>query len=126
MINPKSKIPNPKFAAYLILMVFIFGCVFTAQAAVKKGAKDEPVMVSGGGNLTFKLKDADIKSVLQIFAKQLGVNVVAGDDVAGKVTFSFTNVNPKEGFEAILRAKGFDWFQEGDTLVVTAKNTVRT
>ncbi|MFA4967519.1 MAG: secretin N-terminal domain-containing protein [Candidatus Margulisiibacteriota bacterium] len=126
MKNPKSQIQNPKkMIAGIIALIFLFGCVSIAFAAAKKNASGAPVTVSGG-NLTFKLKDADIKSVLQIFAKQLGVNVVAGDDVSGKVTFSFTNVKPREGLEAVLRAKGFDWFQEGDTLVVTAKNTVRT
>jgi type IV pilus assembly protein PilQ len=105
-----------------ILTILVI-CVLIQTAAF---GKDEPAKVSGTGNITFKLKDADIKSVLEIFAKQLGVNLVAGDDITGKVTFYFTNVRPREGLEAVLRAKGYDWFQEGDTLVVTAKNTVRT
>jgi type II secretory pathway component GspD/PulD (secretin) len=88
--------------------------------------KEATPKVSTGGNLSFRLKDADIKNVLQIFAKQLGINIVAGEGVSGKVSFSFTNVRPREGLESVLRAKGFDWFQEGDTLVVTAKKTVRT
>ncbi len=108
------------FLACLCLLSFSM----IGNAAAPKN-NDSGVKISGG-TLTFKLKDADIKSVLQIFAKQLGVNIVAGDDVNGKVTFSFTNVKPREGLEAVLRAKGFDWFQEGDTMVVTAKNTVRT
>jgi len=109
-----------KKSSILIILVI---CVLIQTAAF---GKDEPVKVSGTGNITFKLKDADIKSVLEVFAKQLGVNLVAGDDITGKVTFYFTNVRPREGLEAVLRAKGYDWFQEGDTLVVTAKNTVRT
>ncbi|HTY13794.1 MAG TPA: secretin N-terminal domain-containing protein [Candidatus Omnitrophota bacterium] len=127
MGNPKSEIRNPNLkglAAIALAAVFITSlCLMAGAATAAKGV--EPVKVSGG-TLTFKLKDADIKSVLEIFAKQLGVNIVSGDDVTGKVSFSFTNVRPREGLEAVLRAKGFDWFQEGDTLVVTAKNTVRT
>ncbi len=116
----------------IMVAVFLAGVCLTgfaccAQAAAKPSAKAAPMPVSvAGGNLTFKLKDSDIKSVFQIFAKQIGINIVAGDDVSGEVTFSFTNVRPREGLEAVLRAKGYDWFQEGDTLVVTAKNTVRT
>jgi type IV pilus assembly protein PilQ len=113
---------NLKIALLLLIAAFFLA----ADAQAVKINAPEQIKVSGGGNLTFKLKDADIKSVLEVFAKQLGINVVAGDDITGKVTFSFTNVRPREGMEAVLRAKGYDWFQEGDTLVVTAKNTVRT
>ncbi|MFA4905214.1 MAG: secretin N-terminal domain-containing protein [Candidatus Margulisiibacteriota bacterium] len=104
-----------------------FGFV-SLVAPVQSAVKDQEVspQVGKGGNLSFRLKDADIKNVLQIFAKQLGINIVAGEGVAGKISFSFTNVRPREGLESVLRAKGFDWFQEGDTLVVTSKKTVRT
>lgn len=109
----------------LIMVLFVFFILgYIVESAPQ--AKEETAQIGKGGTLTFKLKDADIKSVLQIFAKQLRINIVAGDDVTGKVSFSFTNVRPREGLEAVLRAKGYDWFQEGDTLVVTAKNTVRT
>ncbi|OGC07591.1 hypothetical protein A2526_00460 [candidate division WOR-1 bacterium RIFOXYD2_FULL_36_8] len=79
-----------------------------------------------GGLLSFKLKDADIKSILQIFARQLHKNIVAGDGVKGTVSLSFSDVKPLEGFEAVLRAKGLDWFEEGDTIVVSNKKTVKT
>lgn len=113
-----------------LLAGLVLASVFAPQAQAVKDEKNpdaDSIRVSGkGNNLTFKLKDADIKSVLQVFANQLGINIVAGDDVNGKISFSFTNVKPREGLEAVLRAKGYDWFQEGDTLVVSNKNTVRT
>jgi len=112
------------FGIFLVIVSWSLGFALAVEAATPK--TEETAQVGKGGTLTFKLKDADIKSVLQIFAKQLRINIVAGDDVTGKVSFSFTNVRPREGLEAVLRAKGYDWFQEGDTLVVTAKNTVRT
>ena len=118
----KSKVKSQKLK--IAIAILLLGLTVMAQAATPP--KEEAPKVGTGGTLTFKLKDADIKSVLQVFAKQLGVNIVAGDDVTGKVTFSFTNVKPREGLEAVLRAKGYDWYQEGDTVVVTAKPTVRT
>ena len=125
--NPKSKIQTRSYYKYTLLGFWILtfglvGLISPLQAAVK----EETPTVSSGGTLSFRLKDADIKNVLQIFARQLKINIVAGEGVSGKVSFSFTNVRPREGLESILRAKGFDWFQEGDTLVVTGKKTVRT
>ncbi|MBI5699382.1 hypothetical protein HZC35_03610 [Candidatus Saganbacteria bacterium] len=119
MTNDKLQMTNWKLG----ILIFL---VMVMPAVGAPAVKEETPKVSSAGNLSFRLKDADIKNVLQIFARQLGINIVAGEGVAGKVSFSFTNVRPREGLESVLRAKGFDWFQEGDTLVVTAKKTVRT
>lgn len=128
MPNAKCRMPNWKLVIVIFLVIVSWSLVIVppeAGLAVVK-EKEETPKVSSGGNLSFRLKDADIKNVLQIFARQLGINIVAGEGVSGKVSFSFTNVRPREGLESVLRAKGFDWFQEGDTLVVTSKKTVRT
>jgi len=110
----------------LISVLAIFVVTQFSFAASTKISKDAIIINGQSGNLTFNIKNADIRSVLQIFAKQLGINIVSSNDVAGNVTFSFTNVDPREGLEAVLKAKGYDWFQEGDTLVVSTKDTVRT
>ena len=78
------------------------------------------------GKVYLNLKDADIKSVLQIFAKATGANIVAGDDVTGKVTVSFSGIAPRNGLEAVLRAKGLDWFDEAGTIFVSTKKIMRT
>ncbi|KPJ65678.1 hypothetical protein AMJ44_09730 [candidate division WOR-1 bacterium DG_54_3] len=78
------------------------------------------------GKVYLNLKDADINSVLQIFAKATNTNVVASDDVKGKVTVTFTGVTPREGLEALLKAKGLDWFEEAGTIYVSTKKIMRT
>lgn len=78
------------------------------------------------GKVYLNLKDADIKSVLQIFAKATRTNIIASDDVKGKVTVTFTGVTPKEGLESLLRAKGLDWFEEAGTIFVSTKKILRT
>ena len=69
-------------------------------------AAAQPEVSVTKGKVFLSLKDADIKSVLQIFAKATGVNIVASDDVTGKITVSFSGVNPKQGLEASLGTKG--------------------
>ena len=78
------------------------------------------------GKVYLNLRDADIKSVLQIFAKATDTNIVAGDDVTGKITVSFSGVDPKNGLEAILRTKGLDWFEDSGTIFVSTKKIMRT
>lgn len=108
-----------------ILFAFIF-MICISGYAVSADKDDRDYSISKGGLLSFKLKDAEIKSVLQIFARQMGKNIVAGDGVTGKVTLSFANVRPQEGLEAVLRAKGYDWYLEGETIVVSNQKVVRT
>jgi type IV pilus assembly protein PilQ len=78
------------------------------------------------GKIFLNLKDADIKTVLQIFAKATRSNIVASDDVTGKVTVTFTGIEPREGLEAVLRTKGLDWFEEAGTIFVSTKKVMRT
>jgi len=78
------------------------------------------------GKVYLNLKDADIKSVLQIFAKATGANIVASDDVTGKVTVTFSGIEPKAGLEAVLRSKGLDWFEDHGTIFVSTKKIMRT
>ncbi|OGC04949.1 hypothetical protein A2276_03225 [candidate division WOR-1 bacterium RIFOXYA12_FULL_43_27] len=79
-----------------------------------------------GKRMTFRLKDADIRTVLQMFGKQMGVNIVAGETIKGKITMSFSGVLPQEGLESVLRISGYNWYREGDTIIVTTNKTVKT
>jgi type IV pilus assembly protein PilQ len=106
------------FAVVLLLSLLLI----TAAAAAKESSN----ISIAKGKVFLNLKDADIKSVLQIFAKATGVNIVAGDDVTGKVTVTFSGIEPKAGLEAVLRAKGLDWFDEAGTIFVSSKKIMRS
>jgi type IV pilus assembly protein PilQ len=105
----------------LCLMVLSLTYVARAQAA-----KESTNMTVEKGKVYLNLKDAEIKNVLQIFAKATGVNIVAADDVTGKVTVTFSGIAPKDGLEAVLRTKGLDWFEDHGTIFVSTKKIMRT
>ena len=44
----------------------------------------------------------------------------------GKVTVTFTGIEPREGLEAVLKSKGLDWFEEKGTIFVSTKKILRT
>lgn len=107
------------------------GVVFLIAAfcflfAVEAGAAPSTNIVVRKGKVFLNLKDADIKTVLQIFAKATQTNIIASDDVKGKITVTFTGIDPKEGLEAVLRTKGLDWFEEAGTVFVSTKKILRT
>ncbi len=109
-----------RIVAVLVILVL---CASLGMAASQKGIS---IQKSKSGKISFRLKNADIKSVLHIFAKQLKVNIVAGDGVSGEATVAFSNVTPLEGLDAVLRVKGLDWSREGDTIIVSSDKQVKT
>lgn len=102
--------------------VLSFGFAATAVAAPAEATN----ITIAKGKVYLNLKDADVKSVLQIFAKATGANIVAADDVTGKVTVTFSGITPKDGLEAVLRTRGLDWFEDHGTIFVSTKKIMRT
>lgn len=122
-----GKIRNPRSEMRKWSVIVIGILVFSLLSAVQVEAASESTnMQIKKGKVFLNLKDADIKTVLQIFAKATQTNIVASDDVTGKVTVTFTGIDPKEGLEAVLRTKGLDWFEEAGTIFVSTKKIMRT
>jgi len=118
--GPRSEIR--KLGAVLI-GVLVFSFLISVQV---EAARQSTNMQIKKGKVFLNLKDADIKTVLQIFAKATKTNIVASDDVTGKVTVTFTGIDPKQGLEAVLRTRGLDWFEEAGTIFVSTKKILRT
>ncbi|WP_459941011.1 type IV pilus secretin PilQ [Deferrisoma palaeochoriense] len=102
-------------------------------AAVKK-EKDQVVLVEGEGSaaaagtstpkgpvytgrrLSMDFVDADIRNVLRLIGEVSGLNVVAGDDVQGKVTVRLVDVPWDQALDVILKTRGLDKVREGNVL----------
>jgi type IV pilus assembly protein PilQ len=70
-----------------------------------------PSMPSGQAPSATKLisldfRDADVVNLLRILAAESGRNIVAGDDVKGKVSVSLHNVTWEQALDTILEARG--------------------
>src|SRR6266436_4107031 len=70
-----------------------------------------PSMPSGQAPSATKLisldfRDADVINLLRILAAESGRNIVAGDDVKGKVSVSLHNVTWEQALNTILEARG--------------------
>jgi type IV pilus assembly protein PilQ len=68
--------------------------------------------------ISLDLRNVDISSVLQVFSKETGINVVAGQDVYGKVSVILNNVTPEDALDIILRSNGYTYTREGDMVRV--------
>ncbi|NUN15303.1 MAG: type IV pilus secretin PilQ [Myxococcales bacterium] len=65
-----------------------------------------------GKRINLTIKDADVQHVLTFIAKEGKVNIVAGDQVKGKVTFHLEDIPWDLALDMILKAKGLDYVKE--------------
>ena len=71
-----------------------------------------------GAPISMSLKGADIHDVLKTFASITGLEIVASDEVAGKVDVNLTNVPWDEALDRVLKEHGYAWRLEGNKLSV--------
>ncbi|MFC1560027.1 secretin and TonB N-terminal domain-containing protein [Candidatus Margulisiibacteriota bacterium] len=70
--------------------------------------------------ISLDLRNVDINTVLQVFAKETGMSIVAGKNVYGTVTISLNKVDPTLALGAILKANGYTYKKEGNVITVFA------
>lgn len=73
------------------------------------------------GRLSMDFKDADINNLLRIIAEVSGQNIVAGDEVKGKVTVRLVDVDWEKALETILRINNFDYVWEENIIRVATR-----
>ncbi|MBM4345603.1 MAG: type IV pilus secretin PilQ, partial [Deltaproteobacteria bacterium] len=71
-----------------------------------------------GKRINLTIKDADIQHVLTFLAKEGKVNIIAGPEVSGKVTFHLENIPWDLALDVILRARGFDYVRQSGVIRV--------
>jgi type IV pilus assembly protein PilQ len=95
------------------------------EMAVKEEGREELITPKKytGRRIDLDVVDADIGDILKLLAEVSNLNIVASDDVRGKITLRLMNVPWDQAFDFILKSKGLDKVQEGNIVRVepTAK-----
>ncbi|MGH7394867.1 MAG: type IV pilus secretin PilQ, partial [Candidatus Methylomirabilales bacterium] len=73
------------------------------------------------GRLSMDFKDADINNLLRIIAEVSGQNIVAGDEVKGKVTVRLVDVEWEKALQTILQINNFDYVWEENIIRVASR-----
>jgi type IV pilus assembly protein PilQ len=89
------------------------------QPAVIAQATTTPP-ANGGRLLSMDFKDADVINLLRILAAESGRNIVAGEDVKGKVSISLRNVTWEQALDTILEVKGLQKVEKGNVLRIVS------
>ncbi len=79
---------------------------------------DDALARFGKDDISLDVYDVDIANVLRMLGKQNGVNIVAGNDVKGKITVSLRHVTLREALDNIVKANGYTYVVDGDVIRV--------
>lgn len=74
--------------------------------------------------LTIDLRNADIQNVLRLIAKEGGVNIIAGEGVAGSVTMRLRSVPLDQVFLTILQSLQLGFEVRGNVIRVAPQSTL--
>jgi type IV pilus assembly protein PilQ len=75
-----------------------------------------PQKIYSGRKLSLDFKDADIKNILRLIAEVSNLNIIAGDEVTGKITMRLVDVPWDQALELILQSKNLGMSQVGNVV----------
>ncbi|NQS99784.1 MAG: secretin and TonB N-terminal domain-containing protein [Candidatus Omnitrophica bacterium] len=108
------------FVSYLAALQNISQAQVEVNPALAQEEQDLPLPeTTKAENITVDFKDADIHDVLKILSYKSGVNIVAGQDVAGTVTLRLVDVHWERALDVILKNSGFVYERDDDIIRVT-------
>ena len=88
--------------------------------------KEEPVEKPfAGRKLSLDFKDADIKNILRLIAEVSNLNIIAGDDVTGRVTMRLVDVPWDQALDVILQARSLGMTRVGNVIRVAPLDTLK-
>jgi type IV pilus assembly protein PilQ len=77
-----------------------------------------------GRRISLDFKDVDVGDVLRLIAEVSDLNVIAGDEVKGKVTIRLVDVPWDQALDVILLTKGLGFIRIGNVLRIAAADVI--
>ncbi len=78
-----------------------------------------------GRKISLDFKDADIQDILRLIAEVSNKNIIAGDDVHGKITMRMMNVPWDQALDIILQTNNLGMVQVGNIIRIAPLGTLR-
>ncbi|ENS9882922.1 type IV pilus secretin PilQ [Neisseria gonorrhoeae] len=100
---------------------------FTFQVLPKKqnlesgGVNNAPKTFTGR-KISLDFQDVEIRTILQILAKESGMNIVASDSVNGKMTLSLKDVPWDQALDLVIQARNLDMRQQGNIVNIAPRD----
>jgi type IV pilus assembly protein PilQ len=78
-----------------------------------------------GEKISLDFKDADIQNVLRVLADVSGLNIIATDDVKGKVTLHLVDVPWDQALDLVMRSNRLEMNREGNVVRISSVSRLK-
>ena len=78
-----------------------------------------------GRKLSLDFKDADVKNILRLIAEVSNLNIIAGDDVKGKITMRLVDVPWDQALDLILQTSSLGMNRVGNVVRIAPTDTLK-
>ena len=78
-----------------------------------------------GKRVSLDFQDVDVCTILQILAKESNMNIVASDNVSGKMTLSLKDVPWDQALDLVMQSRGLDARRNGNIIRVAPADEFR-
>lgn len=100
---------------------------FTFQVLRKKqnlesGGVNNAPKTFKGRKISLDFQDVEVRTILQILAKESGMNIVASDSVNGKMTLSLKDVPWDQALDLVMQARNLDMRQQGNIVNIAPRD----
>lgn len=75
-----------------------------------------------GKRVSLDFQDIDVRTILQILAKESGMNIVASDSVQGKMTISLKDVPWDQALNLVMETRNLDMRREGNVINIAPRD----
>ena len=75
-----------------------------------------------GNKVSLDFQDVDVRTVLQILAKESGMNIVASDSVTGKMTLTLKDGPWDQALDVVMQARNLDMRKTGNVINVAPRD----
>src|SRR3989338_1429236 len=122
MRNQELEIKDKALFSLLISAALLF---FFASASMADSYNNIKARIDGDTTtFTIEVRDAELKDVLRAIAKQNNLNIIVGEDVTGKATFSFDRITLKDALDIITKANGLNYVIQNNVLWIGKKEDI--
>ncbi|EGY53663.1 type IV pilus secretin PilQ [Neisseria shayeganii] len=91
------------------------------KTVVAESGSDRRQRNFNGKRISLDFQDVEVRTILQILAKESGMNIVASDSVSGKMTLSLKEVPWDQALDLVMQARDLDYRRNGNIINVAPR-----
>ncbi len=86
------------------------------------GLRNNAARSFSGRRISLDFQDVEVRTILQILAKESGTNIVASDSVNGKMTLTLKDVPWDQALDLVMQARNLDMRRQGNIINVAPRD----